>query len=248
MLADPERALGFSAGRLAQHSGTSVGSVVRFCHAVGFPGYQDFKDRLGAEARRGGFDVAAVTAQGARLGVAGQVLAHTLVGLDRTLTSLDLSSIRRTADVLREARRILIPAAGPSQPVAMAFGMWLSWSGYAVSHPTDHHTQQAIAQRLRPGDVCFAVSHSGTTEHTLESVRIARQQGAATLALTSFSHAPLAELCDIAIVAGAGADPYRTADMASRPVHHAVLEAAWALLQQPADDSPAPSTPHDPPA
>ena len=233
VLADPERALGLSAGRLAQRSGTSIGSVVRFCHAIGFPGYQDFKDRLGAEARRGGFDIAAITAHGVRLGVAGEVLAHTLGSLSRTLTSLDLGSIQRTADVLRGARRILIPAAGPSQPVAMAFGMWLSWSGYAVSHPTDHHTQQAIADRLHPGDVCFAVSHSGTTEHTLQSVRIAQRQGAATLALTSFARAPLTTLCDTSVVAGAGADHYRTADMASRPVHHAVLEAVWALVQHP---------------
>ncbi|SEE82567.1 MurR/RpiR family transcriptional regulator [Ruania alba] len=233
ILADPDRVLAMSAARLADTTGTSVGSVVRLCHAIGLPGYLDFKQRLAADARIGGYDLDAVIDPYRSRSVAGQVLGNVLSAMAQTLVSIDLVAVQRAADAIRGGRRILIPAAGPSQPVATAFGMWLSWAGFSATHPTDRHTQQAVAEQLTTEDVVFAISHSGTTKDTLRPVHIARERGITTLALTSFAGSDLARLCDITIVAGAAADEHRTADMASRPVHHAVLEAVWAQVRTP---------------
>lgn len=243
ILADPHCVLGTSASHLAELTGTSVGTVVRFCHALGFPGYQDFKTAVASDARPRAYDAVPGVDHAIDRGLAGIILANILASISRTMISVDVEHMQQAAAVLRDARRILVPAAGPSQPVAMGFGMRLSWSGFSVFHPTDPHTQQAIAEQLGPNDVCFAISHSGTTEQTLAPARIARAQGAHTITLTSFALSPIASLCDIAIVAGAEADTYRTADMASRPAHHAVLEAVWALVQNSPVEPPARQSP-----
>src|SRR5690606_16474968 len=48
VLATPAEAAGLPVTGLASATGSSVGTVVRFCQALGYPGYQDFKAALAA--------------------------------------------------------------------------------------------------------------------------------------------------------------------------------------------------------
>lgn len=229
VLARPTEIVSLPATGLAEASGTSVGSVVRFCHAIGLSGYQDFKDRLFTCTVSAPAPLLA-DRPGRRAGTVDAVMTATLVGLARAADSIDERAIRRAADLLRDARRILIPSSGPSQPIAMALGQSLSYAGYAVSYPTDAETQIASAQTLGAQDVLLAISHSGTTARTLDSVRAAAAAGASVVALTSYLQSPLSDLADVAIVAGSDADSFRTRDAASRPVHLVVVQALVAIL------------------
>lgn len=233
VLADPHTVVWMSAAELARASGTSVGSVVRFCAAVGFPGYQDFKLKLSAQLPHTPL-YQEISDRRAPQGAAETVLETTLKGFATTISSLDLQSIREAAELLRQSSHVLLPAAGPSQPLAMALGQWMSRSQYSVAHPTDFETQLAIAEQLNPEAVCFAISHSGTTANTLATVRAAAARGATIIALTSFRNTELAQLADVTIVAGAGPTQFHNADTASRPIHLAVINALTAeILEQP---------------
>lgn len=229
VMAAPEDITPMSAARLAAATDTSVGTVVRFCHALGFPGYLDFKDALRAETERP-TDVETVAMREPE-GTVDTVLTTTLLSMARSVEAIDPGAIHEAAAILREARRILIPSAGPSQPLAMALAQMLQIAGHAVSHPVDVHTQVAIAETLDGQDVCFPISHSGTTAQTLEAAETARRAGARLVGLTSFARSPLAEMVDLALVAGAPADGYRSSDRASRPLHLAVLQSVFAVLE-----------------
>lgn len=231
VLAAPDEVIGMSAARLAAVSGSSVGSVVRFCHSLGLPGYQDFKLRLVAAFEQTRFERSLDRRRSMPVGPVDTTFSQTLVALTRTADSIEPLVLERAADAVRDAKRILIPSSGPSQPIALALGSWLSWSGFSVSYPTDTETQRRIADRFGEEDLCFAVSHSGTTANTLDPTRIAAERGARTVLLTSFADSPLSRLCDVVIVAGAPADRYRSADMASRPIHLAVVQALSATIQ-----------------
>lgn len=61
---------------------------------------------------------------------------------------------------------------------------------------------RVAAGRLEPGDVCIAVSHTGSTRETLEILAAAKTSGATTVAITSFARSPLSEQVDHLIVAG----------------------------------------------
>lgn len=232
VLGNPERALGFSAARLADVSGSSVGSVVRFCQELGYPGYQDFK--LGLAAR----PIVERAPQHAVLGledepteVARKVLGSIVSGLSSAGRSLDLDKLVEVAKLLGDARRILVVGIGTSTPLASDFASRLFGAGVLASYPADTRGQLDAATRLGPGDVCFAISNSGTTEHTIAAVRESRANGAATAALTSYATAPLASTADHVIIVGCPADLYRSADMASRIAHHTVIQVLWALIR-----------------
>lgn len=229
VLATPAEAAGLPVTGLASATGSSVGTVVRFCQALGYPGYQDFKAALAASITV----PPATGTSGVRVpeGTVDTVMVNTLVSMARSVESLDAQPIHAAAASLKRASRILIPSAGPSQPLAMALAQMLQIAGHSVSHPVDVHTQIAVARQLDSSAVCFLISHSGTTPQTLQAARAARDSGARLLALTSYATAPLAQLADIVIVAGAPADAHRSSDRASRPLHLAVIQALFAVLE-----------------
>ena len=235
VLARPSHVIGMSAARLAFETGTSVGTVVRLCHQIGLPGIQALKLRLAAQLGYGG--IADSSSDG---GVGSTIFSRILEDLGRTAVAIDHTTVERVAAALRDASRILIVSSGTSQPLAIEFGNWLSSAGRTVAYPTDSRTQEAVARQLGAGDVCFAISHSGTTAATNDPLRIAAELGALTVALTSYSGSPLAQVADTAVIAGAGNDGIRGEEMASRMVHHAVLQVIRSLLS-PSDTIRCPS-------
>lgn len=232
VLGDPERTLSLSAARLADVSGSSVGSVVRFCQELGFPGYQDFKLGLAARAvvERGPAPTA-LSPEDEPADAARKVFASIVANLASTGRSLDVDMLVDVAGILGEARRILVVGIGTSTPLASDFASRLFGVGVIASYPADTRGQLDAATRLGPGDVCFAISNSGTTAHTIDAVRESRANGATTVALTSHATAPLASTADRVLIAGCPADLYRSADMASRIAHHTVIQVLWALMR-----------------
>lgn len=225
VLATPHDVPHMSAARLAEHSDSSVGSVVRFCHTLGLPGYQDFKLRAARLDRPAVRYKApdAISGADAPRDVVQKTLANMSDVLAKLSAAIDTGSIVRAADTLIGAQRILIVAAGPSIPFATDLAHWLIYNGLAATFPVDSETQQAVARGLGPNDVCFAISNSGTTRRTLESVHSAARRGASTVALTSFANSELATSAETVLIAGDRADRYRSADMASRFVHFTAL-------------------------
>lgn len=231
VLAAPGDVLQMSAARLAKTSGSSVGSVVRFCHTLGLPGFQDFKLRVAQQSVPDRSPVLPAIAVGDSSSYVVQKLFTNLTAaLFDTARTVDAEVLDRVTEVLIDAQRILIVAAGTSSPYAAELAHRLITIGLPVSQPADAQTQQAAAQRLGRGDVCMAISHSGTTLVTLESVRTAAANGAATVALTSFASSPLSELADSVLVTGCRQGAYRSEEMASRLVHLAVLQALFVLI------------------
>ena len=229
VLASPEQASVLPVTGLATVTGSSVGTVVRFCQAIGYPGYQDFKEALASAIAVP--LVPSTTKVRVPEGTVDTVMTNTLVAMARSAESLDARPIHAAARMLRGARGILIPSSGPSQPLAMALAQMLQITGHSVSHPVDERTQVAVAHQLHEGSVCFLISHSGTTARILESAQAARAAGASLIALTSYTTSPLARTADVAIVAGAPADAHRSSDTASRPLHLAVIQALFAVLE-----------------
>jgi RpiR family carbohydrate utilization transcriptional regulator len=96
----------------------------------------------------------------------------------------------------------LFAGVGTSAPLTQDAAYRLAAIGIAAEAYSDVHVQHLHARLLREGDVCVAVSHTGSTRETLEVVGAARAAGALAVAITSFARSPLTELVEHVIVAG----------------------------------------------
>lgn len=231
VLSEPQHVFEMSVTELATFSESSVGTVVRFCQRMGLRGFQDLKMRLARESLPAQERLLhEVTGSDDPQDVLAKVFAGTARALEEAGPAVDPAALGRIVERLTTARRIVFAAVGTSAPLAADIAYRLTTIGLPATFPADVHVQHVTARMLGADDVCFAISHTGSTTETLAVTKAAAQAGATTVALTSFLDSPLTGLVDHLLVAGSRETTYRIEAMTSRLVHLAVLDAIYVAI------------------
>lgn len=227
VLGDVDFAMRASITELAQRADVSEPSVTRFCRAVGAHGLRDFKMRL-AQSAAGGvpYASAAEVESGDKIGTLLDKVTESVVqGVTHARASLDPAVFEAAVAALGSARRVYFFGVGAgSGLVAQDAALRLLRLDIAASAFVDAHLQRLYAGLLEPGDVAFAISQSGRSVEVNESIQIAKERGATTIALTN-AGSRLAWVVDIPLLlrVPASTDPH--APGVSRIAHLAVIDA-----------------------
>jgi RpiR family transcriptional regulator, carbohydrate utilization regulator len=200
VLADPAAVLNAGMAGLAAAAGVSEPTVMRFCNAVGCPGFQAFKLRL-AQTLAVGIPVtqSAVDVGDGAGDLVEKLFDHSVSSLDRTRRSLDRDAIAAAIGLLAEADELIFVGFGASGIVALDAQQRFPMFGVPCQAPVDAHQQFMAAVLGGPGTVTVAISHTGHTAETLRAARAAKDAGGRVVALTG-QEGPLAELADVAIL------------------------------------------------
>jgi DNA-binding MurR/RpiR family transcriptional regulator len=67
---------------------------------------------------------------------------------------------------------------------------------YNVTFNEDYHNSLMNAAQLKSGDVAIFICDSGKTEEIMQILKIAKNKGATTVAITKLGNSPLAQGCD----------------------------------------------------
>ncbi|AWK89041.1 MurR/RpiR family transcriptional regulator [Azospirillum thermophilum] len=234
VLAAPASVLNDSIAQLAARAGVSEPTVLRFCRAVGFTGFQDFKLKLAqdlaataarAEATRESVALARDLSPDDSVGSAAEkVLNRAIDALLRVRDGLDATALERAARAMIGARRVEIFGVGASGSVAQDAHHKMFRLLPAVSASSDPHIQAMAAATLGPGDVAVALSKTGTSVEILNAVAVARSAGATVVAITA-PGSDLARAADIVLAVEVDEDTAIHTPMASRLAQLAVLDA-----------------------
>jgi RpiR family carbohydrate utilization transcriptional regulator len=226
VLSDVDFAMRASITELAQRAEVSEPSVTRFCRAVGANGLRDFKMQL-AQSVAGGLPYAstAVARDDDTRALLDKVGEAAVDGITHARHDLDPAVLERAIVTLAAARRVYFFGVGSgSGLVAQDAALRFLRLDIAASAFADGHLQRLYAGLLEPGDVAFAISHSGRSVEVNESIQIAKERGATTIALTNVG-SRLAWLVDVPLllrVPGA-IDPHTPG--VSRLVHLCIMDA-----------------------
>lgn len=224
ILNNPELTLAANLSALARHAAVSEPTVVRFCRAIGYDGWPEFKLKL---------------AQNIALALPGadQPLAHDDLAVDlvnkicsRSInTLLDLrnhlnpNAIQRALEVLASASKIEFYGQGSSGLVAADAQHKFFRSGVPTVAYSDPHIHSIAASLLKPGDVVVAISQRGNSGAVLRSVQLARTGGAEVVVLAP-SGTPLAALATVLVPIDLSfnSDPYTP--ISARLAHLVVID------------------------
>jgi DNA-binding MurR/RpiR family transcriptional regulator len=186
VLADPDRVLEESFEQLAERAGSSVPTIMRTCRDLGFAGLREFKLALALELALGGSALhRRVNIEDAADEVVSKIArsaAATVVGVRN---QLDMAVLNGAVAAIASAPHIDIVGAGntswfmATDLQARLFRLGLSTAAWA-----DYHLQQVAAGAQKPGGVVIAITHVGGMPSLLDSVDIARAQGATIVAIT----------------------------------------------------------------
>ncbi len=204
---------------LAERAGVSQPTIARFCAALGYDGFKEFKLQFAQNVGGGTpFVHQDVEADDRPADIAGKVFDRTIATLMTVRNALSADQIEHGIKLLASARRIEFYGCGNSGIVALDIQHKFFRLGIPTTAYSDPHVFSMSAALLRPGDVAVLVSNSGRTWDMLTAATLARSSGASVLALTH-SGSPLARLADVCVFSDVEEDSEVYTPMTSRICH-----------------------------
>jgi glucokinase len=224
VLAHPRAALSDPIVEIAKAAQVSQPTVIRFCRTLGCEGLSDFKLRL-ASGLSGTVPLThtQVTGSDSVLELGVKVLGNTASAILQVRDQLNRDNLVRAIELLAAAQRIEFFAVGHYGVVADDAQFKFLRFGLPSSSFTDPRLQVLAANVLKPSDVAVIISSSGRIDDLLAVADLARQRGAAVVAITA-SHSPLAKKADVALLVDHVEDVATHVPMVSRILHLLVID------------------------
>lgn len=231
VLANSEAVVEMNVAGLAEASETAGSAVIRFCKSIGYTGFSQFKLTLAKElARRPDQAIPLLSEYDTSQEAARKVFDSSVHTLQNTLSMLDFTVMDALIDELMKARRICIFGVGTSSPIAEDAEYRFLQLGFSASSYKDILFMPVAARNMQKGELAIAISHSGRTETTLEALQLAKEQGAATAAITSYRTSPLAKLADYSLTAYPDDTNYPVEAVSARIAHICILDVIAVIL------------------
>ncbi len=224
ILSDPSKVIKMRIVDLAKNAKVSEPTVIRFCRALGFNGFQAFKLDLAQHiGTSGSFSQFQVNTKDSIADVNKKVFDTTIGSLISIRDEIDATALEKAITALSSADRVEFYGFGASGSVAIDaqhkfFRLQVSAAAY-----TDPHIQHMSAISLKPTDVVVAISQSGRTKALIQSVKLAKEAGAKVIGLVPETTA-LAELCDYPIHINMEENHLEFAPVSSRIAHLVVID------------------------
>ncbi|HOQ74134.1 MAG TPA: MurR/RpiR family transcriptional regulator [Limnochordia bacterium] len=217
ILSNPREAVHYSITQLAEKAEVSDATVVKFCKRLGYKGYQEFKIMLAQDVAVKPQLIHGEVEPGNDVQTIKEKIFQANIGaLQETAQVLETEALERAVQALANAGEIHFYGVGASGIVALDAEQKFSRIGLRTSAFLDTHLQIARAVHLREGDVAVCLSFSGETVEIVEALRAAKQAGALTIAITSFSGSTLAREADVLLLTSTQQNLFRSGAIASR--------------------------------
>ncbi|MDA9909169.1 SIS domain-containing protein [Gammaproteobacteria bacterium] len=224
VLSDPASILNMRIIDLANHSQVSEPTVLRFCRALGYDGFQSFKLQLARYLGSSGmYSQFSVSEADSIADVSKKVFDSTIGSLIAVREELDITALESAIEALAIAERVEFYGFGASGSVAIDaqhkfFRLQVTAAAY-----TDPHIQHMSAISLKRNDVVVAISQSGRSTALIQSVKLAREAGATVIGLVP-DNTPVAELCAIPIHINVEENQHVFSPVSSRIAHLVVID------------------------
>jgi DNA-binding MurR/RpiR family transcriptional regulator len=234
---DPAGVAAKTISELAEACRTSGTTVIRFCRAMGFPGYPELRLALAAAAQvgqaRGWEDIGSDIGPQDTIDEVIKKIAHADArAVEETAAQLNAETLSAVVDAIVHARRIDIYGVGASAFVALDLQQKLHRIERIVYAWPDPHSAVTSAALLKRGDVAIGISHTGMTADTVGSLAEARQQQATTVAITNFPGSSIASVADHVLTTAARETTFRSGAMASRIAALTVVDCLFVAVAQ----------------
>jgi RpiR family carbohydrate utilization transcriptional regulator len=224
VLKDPKSVVTMKTAEASSAIGISEPTLIRFCKALGFSGYQEFKINLSQQlAADDYFVMYEIEEDDSIHELCEKVFDTTISEILNVRSQIDQDILESAIEALANAQRVEVYAFGGSAPVAMDAQHKFFRLKISSSFISDPHIQLMSANSLSKNDVVLAISQSGTTSALIDSVKIVRKSGVKVVGIMP-ENTPLANICDYPISINIGDNNRITKPHTSRIAYTAVID------------------------
>ncbi|WP_415904755.1 SIS domain-containing protein [Neptuniibacter sp. QD48_55] len=209
---------------LASEANVSEPTVVRFCRALSYDGFQDFKLTLAQGlASNNHFEQFSLNSKDTVTEFKEKIFDSMIGNLLNIKEQLDTNTVERAIAALAKARRVEFYGFGASAPVCTDAAHKFHRLKVSSTSYSDPHMQAISAVSLDDRDVVVAISQTGRTKDLLHTVKLVKETGTTVIALCP-SDTPLADLASIPIHIDLEEDKDLSTLMSSRVLHLVVID------------------------
>ena len=222
---NPGKIISLSIVELAEKCKCSEATIVRFSRKVGLEGYQDLKIALAAETRP--TVSTTITANDTAGEMFDKACNEIYCSLEFTKRGLDPAKLALAADAICRAKKIALFGLGNSASVALDASHKFIRAGLNATACSDNHMQMIVASHLAEGDVAVGVSHSGSSKDIVEALKVAREHGATTIAVTNVGKSPIDKVSDVVLHTSSSETEYSILARNSRIAQLAIVDTLY---------------------
>lgn len=200
--ANASQRLDMSITEFANTLDISEATISRFTRALGYRGFADMKLALASESVQSNqfTNLPAEMKETDPLDEIGFKLLGALgAAMNETQKHVDYGNVQTVVDHVLASRHVIFMGVGGAVSVCEEAVHLLLKAGIQATTHRDGYTQQVVATTSSEDVTVFGVSHTGTTEDVAKALRVARKNGAKTIAITSNLESSVAEAAEIAL-------------------------------------------------
>lgn len=226
LIENPDKIISLSISDLAEKCKCGEATIVRFARRLGFGGYQELKISLAKE--QGTVEVSnTIEKTDSCFEIFEKVSYDIYRSLEMTKQCLDEEALENAARLIMKARRIMIFGLGNSAAVALDFQHKLMRIGLDATSYSDNHMQAISVSHSTKADVVIGISHSGSSKDIVNALKIAKENGASTVAITNQGKSPIVSVSDIVLHTSSNETKYRLLGLNSRIAQLAIVNSIY---------------------
>ncbi len=200
ILKNKEEVVNLSAQELSDKADISPAAVVRFSKTLGYKGFTALKVDLAKERDERENDTSVIiSADDSIKDIIRKVKVSNTSSIEETIGLLNIDVIKVAVEAMVNANRIYLFGIGASGLVAMDLQQKLLRINKNTLYQMDPHTQIASSVHIEDADVAIGISYSGETNEVNVPLKIARENGAKTIAITRYNKNSLSKIADYTI-------------------------------------------------
>ncbi|SMD06410.1 MurR/RpiR family transcriptional regulator [Primorskyibacter flagellatus] len=218
---------------VSDDAGVSDAMIVKIAKKMGFNGFRELREALVVYKQT---DVASlhseISPEDSSADIVQKVFRTATQALEETMSILDIEAFDRAADLLYQAKVRDFYGVGGSAQIARDVSHKFLRIGLRSNVHDDSHMMLMSASLLDTQDVAVCFSHSGATSAIVDAARLARQNGARTIAITNYADAPITKIADIVLCSTAQGSPLLGENAAARIAQLNIMDAIFVAVAQ----------------
>ena len=231
ILAHSREVVYLSISEFAEKCNVGNATIVRFCQLLGMEGYQELKVALAQDVVSPIETIhEAVTENDSDIEILNKVFHATLHTIEYTLRIINTKHFERAVEALSKAGRVNIYGSGNSSAIALDLQHKLMRLGMNATAYSDSHMQCIASTLLKPGDVCVAISHSGSSIDIVDAATLAKDFGATIICMTNIGRSPLSDVADIRLDTASKETEYHIIALSSRIAQLTIIDSLYTAL------------------
>lgn len=219
--------------QVATDASVSEAMIVKISKKLGFSGFRALRGGL-VEYKQS--DVASlyseISPDDSSASIIQKVFRTSMQALEETIAILDIDAFDRAADIMYRANNRDFYGIGGSAQIARDVAHKFLRIGMRAAVYDDAHMMLMSASVLKPDDAVMVFTHSGATTAVLEPMKLARKQGARTIAVTNYLESPVAEAADVVLCSTSRGSPLLGENAAARIAQLNILDALYVSIAQ----------------